>query len=241
MLSIFQPVVGLLAQHRLYAVGGAVRAHLRGEVAAEVDFCTPSLPENILATATDLGLPTATEGLKWGSVQVAGCDITTFRTEVYPPGTRYPVVNFTPNLLADAARRDFTCNAVYLAPNGELTDPYGGAAHWQANEVVWLGNPEVKLAQDPLRWWRWLRFCAAANSAASLHNPEFVAAPGVPAQAINFLQLVTWAAAGQGQLSASLKAREAAKFAAKPAATKIRQVVAELLAPRANLAHILLP
>jgi hypothetical protein len=241
MLPLFQPVAGLLAQHTLYAIGGAVRAHVRGEEAAEVDFCTPSLPEHILATAIALNLPTTTEGLKWGSVRVAGYDITTFRTEAYAANTRYPVVNFTPDLLADAARRDFTCNAVYLAPNGELTDPYGGAAHWQAGQVVWLGSPAEKLTQDPLRWWRWLRFCAVAQSCASLYNPSSVETPGVPARAVNFLQLAAWAAAGQGYLSANLKAREAAKFAAQQAAPEIRQTVLELLAPHVDLAHILVP
>jgi hypothetical protein len=241
MRMLFQPVAGLLAQHTLFAVGGAVRAYLRGDVAPEVDFCTPSLPENILATATALGLPIATEGLKWGSVRVAGCDITTFRTETYAANSRYPVVAFTPDLLADAARRDFTCNAVYLAPDDTLTDPYGGAAHWQAAQVVWLGNPAEKLTQDPLRWWRWLRFCAVAQSRASLHNPSYAETPGSPVRTVNFLQLAAWAAAGQGHLSASLKAREAAKFAAQQAAPEIRQTVRELLASHPDLAHILVP
>ncbi len=240
MLKLFQPIKGLLAAHTLYAVGGAVRAHISKQQATEADFATPSLPAEILASATALGLPTHTRGLPFGSVQVAGCDITTFRTETYAASSRYPTVNFTPDLLADAARRDFTCNAVYLAPNGALTDPYGGATHWQEGQVIWLGDPAIKLAEDPLRWWRWLRFAATVGPASLLH-PQAVLVPRGPSHRYDFTQLAAWAAAGQGTVSAALRAREAEKFKAQIHAAEIRSVVAELLANRPELAQKLLP
>lgn len=229
MLPIFRPVAPLLTEHRLYAVGGAVRAHLRGQGGVEADFATPSLPAAILASARRYGLPVDDRGLRWGSLQVAGCDITTFRTERYTPGSRYPTVTLTTDWAADAARRDFTCNAVYLAPDGTLTDPFGGAEAWRNGQVIWLGAPAERLAEDPLRWWRWLRFAAEADP-RTVANPQWYDTHQRQTHPIPLQELVALAAPLMGPLGASRLAKERAKFGAQPHVAAVREILQPLLA-----------
>lgn len=240
MLSIFQPLAGLLNHHTLYAVGGAVRAHLQGQGGVEADFATPSLPNAIMATATQLSLPVMATGLAWGSIQVAGCDITTFRTEAYTPGSRYPQVTFVQNLAQDAIRRDFTCNAIYLAADGALTDPFGGAADWHNGQVVWVGNPAQRLAEDPLRWWRWLRFCAEAGANA-LEQPRWLNLTNGQRQEITLQELAALAATQLPHLSASRLLKERQKFGAQPYAGLVQEKLSALLALHSNLPQELKP
>jgi tRNA nucleotidyltransferase/poly(A) polymerase len=86
-------------------------------------------------------------------------------------------VRFGVDLQTDAARRDFSCNAVYLKPNGTLIDPYGGVEHLKAGRVVWVEEPIRKLTEDPIRWWRWVRFCGLYG-VTSVVAPTWVGADG---------------------------------------------------------------
>ncbi|MCA3244808.1 MAG: CCA tRNA nucleotidyltransferase, partial [Alphaproteobacteria bacterium] len=186
------------------------------------------------------GLPVDDRGLRWGCVQVAGCDITTFRTERYSPGSRYPTVTLTTDLAADAVRRDFTCNAVYLAPEGALTDPFGGAADWCNGQVVWLGHPAARLAEDPLRWWRWLRFCAEAGPTAAA-NPVWYDVTTRQRSPLSLHELIDLAAGTCRQLSVSRRHTEQAKFGAQPHAAAVREIIQPLLASADEVAQKLFP
>jgi hypothetical protein len=245
MMPLFAPVARLLAGHRLYAVGGAVRAWLIADSNTampypDVDFATPSLPQEILASAQACQLAAQAPGLRWGCVQVAGCEITTFRTEYYAPHSRYPTVTFTPELSLDAQRRDFTCNAVYLAPDASVTDPFGGAADWRQQQVVWLGSPAQRLADDPLRWWRWLRFCAEAgpNSCA---QPQWYNLANGQREPVALAALMHLTHTHVPALGLARLAKERAKFGAQPHARAVRDIVAAVLAQHPNLAQELLP
>ena len=233
----YQPILQALAPHPVYAVGGAVRAVILGLPlqGVEVDLCTPAMPDAILAAARKANLPTDTQGLRWGSIKVAGTDVTSFRADSYPPGSRHPAVVFGVPLEVDAARRDFTCNAVYLAPDGHRLDPYGGTEDLHQGRIVWLGNPVQKLAEDPLRWWRWLRF-SAQHGMAGLERPTW-AAPGGHETAVDLPKVLTIAAAGQGAISAARKAQELAKLKALPHANAVCIWLDKTLAAHTNLAQ----
>ncbi len=240
MLPYFQPVAGLLNDHALYAVGGVVRNHVRGvSSATEADFTTPSPPEAVIQTAQALGLPYSTAGLAWGSIVVNGADITSFRREEYWPDSRYPKVVFTPHLVEDAKRRDFTANAIYLAPDGRMTDPFSGAQHLRDGAMVWIGDPTVRLAEDPLRWWRWLRFCAETEGFASLELPQYVLDGTLHPIPLATLAQSTLQAAPK--VSASRLAKERAKFAMQPHANRVRGLLRAALASVGGEVHKLIP
>lgn len=169
MHSLFvslEPLLTALEPFEVRAVGGAVRAVLRRDplLNVEVDFATNALPNQVLECCLNAGLPTATPGLRWGTVTVQVAErqyeITTLRQDTYLKGSRYPTVHFTQSWDEDAARRDFTINAAYLSPEGELFDPYNGAEDLKNGIVRFIGEPMVRLTEDPLRMLRFWRFCA---------------------------------------------------------------------------------
>lgn len=233
MHDLFRPLDALvkaLAPAPLYAVGGVVREVVLGRPLEniEIDLCTPLAPEAIMAAAQKAGLSIGTAGLKWGCVQLNGLDVTSFRTEIYEGGSRFPKVTFVASLYEDAKRRDFTCNALYMDKEGAVTDLFGGAAHLKQGRVVWIGNPAVRLAQDPLRWWRWLRFCARYG-VAGLENPAWIDEEGQE-QKMALESLMEVAAAGQGSLTDTKRKADKAKFAEAPFAEAVHKLMQEALA-----------
>jgi poly(A) polymerase len=79
------------------------------------------------------------------------------RRDVETYGRRARVV-FDADWAADAARRDFTINAIYLDPDGAIHDPVGGVADLRAGRVRFVGNPATRIAEDVLRILRYYRF-----------------------------------------------------------------------------------
>ncbi|MBI1308993.1 MAG: hypothetical protein GC129_03915 [Proteobacteria bacterium] len=158
-------ILQALDGYEVRAVGGAVRAVLRHDPLAdiEIDLATPATPEQVLSACLSAKLATTTPGLRWGTVTVhlAGrpYEVTSLRQDSYVGGSRYPTVSFTQNWSLDAARRDFTINAVYLSPDGTLYDPYGGEQDLKNGLVRFIGEPATRLREDPLRLLRFFRFC----------------------------------------------------------------------------------
>jgi poly(A) polymerase len=146
-------------------VGGAVRAWLRHENLAYVDtdLATALPPEDVLSACLKARLVAEAPGLRWGTVvvQVAGkkIEITSLREDTYSPGSRYPTVRWVADWEKDATRRDFTCNAVYVAEDGTLFDPFGGVQDLQHSLVRFVGDAATRVREDPLRIIRFFRFC----------------------------------------------------------------------------------
>jgi poly(A) polymerase len=86
-------------------------------------------------------------------------EVTTLRIDVETFG-RHARVEFTEDWAADAARRDFTMNALYANPAGEVWDPTGGIADLAAGRVRFVGDPTARIAEDYLRILRFFRFHA---------------------------------------------------------------------------------
>lgn len=151
----------------LWLVGGCVRNTLVGEPIGDIDLATQSEPADILARAEDAGLRAIPTGLDHGTVTIVSdhgtFEVTTLRKDVETDG-RHAVVAFTRDLLEDAARRDFTMNALYVDAGGQLHDPQGGLADLEARRVRFIGEASERIAEDYLRILRFFRFYARYGS-----------------------------------------------------------------------------
>jgi poly(A) polymerase len=142
-------------------VGGCVRDALLGIETGDIDLATPARPEAVIAALETAKIKAVPTGLEHGTVTAEipprTFEITTLRRDVETDG-RHAVVAFDAGWAEDAARRDFTINAIYLAPDGSLFDPVGGRADLAARRVCFIGEPETRVAQDLLRVLRYYRF-----------------------------------------------------------------------------------
>ena len=149
--------------------GGAVRDALLGIDAADVDLATPDPPETVTRLAAEAGLSTRPTGIDHGTVTVIAdrrpFEVTTLRRDVETFGRRARVA-FTDDWQADAARRDFTINALYADPDGRLYDFFDGAGDLAAGRVRFIGDASQRIHQDALRILRFFRFHARFGKGA---------------------------------------------------------------------------
>src|SRR5690606_6891995 len=145
-------------------VGGCVRDGLLGRaVEGELDLATPERPQQVIRLLERAGLPAIPTGLAHGTVSTIAdgrhFEITTLRRDVATDG-RHAEVEFTDDFAADAARRDFTINAMSCDRAGRLFDYFGGRADLAAGRVRFVGDPAARIAEDYLRILRFFRFFA---------------------------------------------------------------------------------
>ena len=146
-------------------VGGCVRDALLGRESDDIDIGTPDPPERVLALLDGAGIETRTvpRGIEHGTVTaLAGgerYEITTLRRDERTDG-RHAEVAFTDDWREDAARRDFTINAMSATSDGVLFDYFGGQEDLAAGRVRFVGDPATRIAEDHLRLLRFFRFHA---------------------------------------------------------------------------------
>lgn len=144
-------------------VGGAVRDALAGRAVADVDLATPEVPNAVVRALAAAGIRAVPTGIKHGTVTAVvdgrGFEVTTLRRDVETDG-RHANVAFTDDWRVDAARRDFTMNAMSLDEDGEVFDYFGGIADLRAGIVRFVGDPLTRIAEDYLRILRFFRFHA---------------------------------------------------------------------------------
>ena len=142
-------------------VGGCVRDALLGQETGDIDVATPAPPETVTAALQAAKIKALPTGIAHGTVTAVlprrTFEITTLRRDVETDG-RHAVVAFGADWAEDAARRDFTINAIYLAPDGTIFDPVGGQADLAARRVRFVGDPATRIAEDVLRILRYYRF-----------------------------------------------------------------------------------
>ena len=144
-------------------VGGCVRDALLDAESNDIDIGTPDPPERVLALLKDAGIGSRTvpRGVAHGTVTALAGDsryeITTLRRDERTDG-RHAEVAFTDDWREDAARRDFTINAMSATPDGTLHDHFGGQADLKAGRVRFVGDPATRIAEDHLRILRFFRF-----------------------------------------------------------------------------------
>jgi poly(A) polymerase len=151
-------------------VGGCVRDALVGRQIADIDIATPDPPETVAALLAKAAIKSVPTGLAHGTVTAVlpgrHFEITTLRRDVETFG-RHARVAFTDDWAADAARRDFTMNALFLDGEGRVYDPVGGLPDLRAGLVRFVGDPEQRIREDVLRLLRFYRFHAHYGKGAA--------------------------------------------------------------------------
>jgi poly(A) polymerase len=149
-------------------VGGCVRDALLGRPVRDIDIATHEPPERVMNLLVRAGIKAIPTGIKHGTVTaVVGArhfEITTLRRDVETYG-RHAKVEYTNDWQADAARRDFTINALFCAADGTIYDPFGGLADIRARQVRFVGDAEARIREDVLRLLRFFRFYAHYGTA----------------------------------------------------------------------------
>ncbi len=156
-----QSVLSALPETRI--VGGAVRDALAQRPVVDVDLATPWAPEMVTRALTEAGIRAVPTGIEYGTVTAVvggrSFEITTLRRDVETDG-RHARVAFTDDWRADAARRDFTINALSMTRDAAVFDYFGGVADLRAGRVRFVGDPATRIAEDYLRILRFFRFFA---------------------------------------------------------------------------------
>lgn len=145
-------------------VGGAVRDTLLGLPVTDIDIATPLLPQEVTRRLEAADIKVIPTGIAHGTVTAIASgdhhEITTLRRDVETDGRRATIA-FADDWRDDAARRDFTINALYADPDtGAVDDWFGGLPDLTAGRVVFIGDATRRIAEDHLRILRFYRFVA---------------------------------------------------------------------------------
>jgi poly(A) polymerase len=162
-------VFAALGEGQARLVGGAVRDGLLGVEVTDLDLATPLSPYEVMRRCGAAGIRTIPTGVAHGTVtaisHATSLEITTLRADLETDG-RHATVSFTDDWREDAARRDFTINALYFDPlTGEVHDYFGSLADLGAGRVRFIGEPLQRIAEDHLRILRFFRFTARFGKA----------------------------------------------------------------------------
>jgi tRNA nucleotidyltransferase (CCA-adding enzyme) len=156
-------ILGTLEQagFEAYTVGGCVRDSLLGREPEDWDICTSALPSEV----KKLFRRTVDTGIRHGTVTVmlgkTGYEVTTYRVDgAYADGRHPDHVTFTPSLLEDLQRRDFTINAMAYSPQAGFVDAFGGIGDLAGHLIRCVGEPRERFSEDALRILRAVRFSA---------------------------------------------------------------------------------
>lgn len=171
-------------------VGGCVRNAALGLAVGDIDIATDARPETVTMLAEGAGFKVVPTGIDHGTVTVVAGgiphEVTTFRRDVETDGRR-AVIAYSTRIEEDAARRDFTMNALYAQPDGSVIDPLGGWPDLQARHLRFVGEPEARIREDYLRILRFFRFHAIYADPEAGMDAEGVAACAALADGIDTL------------------------------------------------------
>ena len=167
------------AGYRALFVGGCVRNALMARAVADIDIATDALPEIVTNIAETTGFRVVPTGIEHGTVTViaqgVAHEVTTFRRDIATDG-RHATVAFATDIAQDAARRDFTMNALYAQADGSVIDPLGGLADLQARHLRFVGEASARIREDYLRILRFFRFYAIYGDPSQGIDAEGLAA-----------------------------------------------------------------
>lgn len=164
---------------RTRAVGGVVRDTLLGRERdnPDIDLATELTPDDVIARAEANSIAHYPTGIEHGTVTLklgeTLAEVTTLRRDVETDG-RHAVVAFGNDWAEDAARRDFTLNALYCGADGALFDPLGGINDALNGRVRFIGDAATRIAEDSLRVYRFFRF--SASHGGEKFDPDGLAA-----------------------------------------------------------------
>ena len=169
------PAVQALLRHygdageELRFVGGCVRDSVLGLPVHDIDACSPCPPERAMTFLKEAGVKVIPTGIDHGTITAVidgqSFEVTTLRKDIETDG-RHAVVSYTLDYAEDAARRDFTMNALYCDGEGTLTDFHNGIADAKAGRVTFIGDASARIQEDALRILRFFRFSATHGRTA---------------------------------------------------------------------------
>ncbi len=144
--------------------GGCVRDRLRGVTPKDYDVATTTLPRETARIFRTAGSKTIPTGLKHGTITllspVGAIEITTLRRDIATDGRHVTEIAFSKSFAADAARRDFTINAMFEDRHGRVYDFFHGKDDLHAQRLVFVGDAAQRIEEDYLRIMRLFRFQA---------------------------------------------------------------------------------
>ncbi len=169
-------IVSALGAENLRWVGGAVRDTLLGLPVKDIDAATTLHPEEVMERLKAAKIKCVPTGIDHGTItavtQGGPVEVTTLRKDVATDGRR-AVVEFAEHWRDDAARRDFTINALFVHPETlEIADFFGGLADLEARRVRFIGDARQRIREDHLRILRYYRFQARFGSALDDEGEE---------------------------------------------------------------------
>ena len=148
-------------------VGGYVRNYIRNIETKDIDIATKLTPDEVISLLSKAGIKTVPTGLSHGTISAFINDqtfeITTLRKDINYDGRHADIV-FTDDWDADASRRDFTINAIYMNSDGDIYDPFDGISDLNSGTVKFIGDPEKRIKEDYLRILRYYRFLSFYDS-----------------------------------------------------------------------------
>ena len=144
--------------------GGCVRDRLRGVTPKDYDIATTTVPRETARIFRAAGCKTVPTGIKHGTITLlspaGGIEITTLRSDIETDGRHVTKIAFSKNFADDAARRDFTVNAMFEDRHGRIYDFFQGQADLRAQRLVFVGEAEQRIREDYLRVMRLFRLQA---------------------------------------------------------------------------------
>jgi len=171
-------------------VGGCVRNTLLGAPVSDIDISTDARPERVIELAEKAGFKAVPTGIDHGTITVVANrephEVTTFRRDVQTDGRR-AVIAYSDRIEDDAARRDFTMNALYARRYGTLIDPLGGLPDLWARRVRFIGDAGHRIREDYLRSLRYFRFHAWYGDPDAGMDAEALAAISAHLQGLDVL------------------------------------------------------
>ena len=149
------------AGYEAYAVGGCIRDSILGREPDDWDITTSAMPYQV----KELFPRTIDTGILHGTVTVMldkeGFEVTTYRIDGEYEDSRHPrEVTFTPSLIEDLKRRDFTIHAMAYNDEAGLVDIFDGMRDIEKGLIRCVGNPMERFTEDALRMMRAVRFSA---------------------------------------------------------------------------------
>ncbi|WP_333605707.1 CCA tRNA nucleotidyltransferase [Novosphingobium sp.] len=161
-------LVAALDEGKTRFVGGAVRDGLLGLPVKDIDMATVLSPDEVIRRLDAAGIRNVPTGLEHGTITAVlpygPVEITTLRHDVSTDGRRATIA-FATEWRDDAARRDFTINALYADPiSGEIFDWFGGRDDLEKGRVRFIGDARQRIHEDHLRILRYFRFQARFGS-----------------------------------------------------------------------------
>jgi len=164
--SFVLEVIKKLQQYdfQAYMVGGCIRDLLLNIQPKDFDIATNAHPDQVTAIFKNSRIIGRRFKIVHVRIDRQIIEVSTFRkkpSEVNKLRNGVVQDNAFGTIEEDAQRRDFTMNAIFYDPiNNYLFDPFNGKKDIENRNINFIGNPEQRINEDPVRLLRAIRFHA---------------------------------------------------------------------------------